>query len=47
MVSHLDTTLLERYLIHILTPVYRIIDDNSIRDAHIGTVSFVREVLCR
>ena len=47
MVSHLDATLLERYLVHILTPVYRIIDDDSIRDAHIGAVSFVRDVLCR
>lgn len=36
MVSHLDPTLLERYLVHILTPVYRVIDDDSIRDAHIG-----------
>jgi len=45
MVSHLDDTLLERYLVHILTPVYRVIDDDSIRDAHFGAVSFVRNVL--
>jgi U3 small nucleolar RNA-associated protein 20 len=47
MVSHLDTTLLERYLVHILTPVYRIIDDDSIRDQHIGAVLFVHDVLRR
>lgn len=47
MVSHLDPTLLGRYLVHILTPVYRVIDDDSIRDAHIGAASFLRDVLCR
>ena len=47
MVSHLDATLLERYLVHLLTPVYRIIDDDSIRDTHIGAGSFVRDLLCR
>lgn len=47
MVSHLDPTLLGRYLVHILTPVYRVIDDDSIRDAHIGAASFPRDVLCR
>jgi U3 small nucleolar RNA-associated protein 20 len=41
MVSHLDPTLLERYLVHILTPVYRIIDEDSIRDAHIGAILIV------
>jgi len=47
MVSHLDATLLERYLVHILTPVYRVIDDDSIHDAHISAISFVRDVLYR
>ena len=47
MVSHLDTALLERYLVHILTPVYRVIDDDSIHDAHIGATLFVRDVLYR
>jgi len=47
MVSHLDATLLERYLVHILTPVYRVIDDDSIHDPHIGAISFLRDVLYR
>lgn len=47
MVSHLDSALLERYLVHILTPVYRVIDEDSIHDTHIGTSSFVRNVLYR
>ena len=47
MVSHLDSTLLERYLVHILTPVYRVIDEDSIHDTHIGTTSFVRDMLLR
>lgn len=45
MVSHLDPILLERYLVHILTPVYRVIDDDSIHDTHIGAIPFVRDAL--
>jgi len=45
MVSYLDPTVLERYLVHILIPVYRVIDDDSIHDTHIGAASFVRDAL--
>ncbi|KAG1831616.1 armadillo-type protein [Suillus variegatus] len=33
MVSHMEATQLERFLTHILTPVYRITEDDTIRDA--------------
>ncbi|KAG1762389.1 armadillo-type protein [Suillus occidentalis] len=33
MVSHMESTELERFLTHILTPVYRITEDDTIRDA--------------
>ncbi|KAH9925892.1 armadillo-type protein [Epithele typhae] len=32
MISHLDATLVERFLVHILNPVYRIVEDDTIRD---------------
>ncbi|KAG2102831.1 armadillo-type protein [Suillus discolor] len=33
MASHMEATQLERFLTHILTPVYRITEDDTIRDA--------------
>jgi U3 small nucleolar RNA-associated protein 20 len=36
MASHMDPTLLEMFLVHILTPVYRILDDDTIHDEPIG-----------
>lgn len=36
MVSHMESTQLERFLTHILTPVYRITEDDTIRDAGMG-----------
>ncbi|KAJ3843214.1 hypothetical protein F5878DRAFT_721627 [Lentinula raphanica] len=33
MVTFLDATALERFLIHILSPIYRIIEDDTIRDS--------------
>ena len=36
MASYMDATRLERFLVHILSPVYRIIEDDTIRDAHMG-----------
>lgn len=36
MVSHMEATSLERFLVHILTPVYRLIEDDTIRDSQMG-----------
>jgi U3 small nucleolar RNA-associated protein 20 len=36
MASHMDATSLERFLVHILTPVYRLIEDDTIRDSQMG-----------
>lgn len=36
MASHMDTDRLESFLVHILTPVYRITEDDTIRDAQMG-----------
>ncbi|EIN06636.1 hypothetical protein PUNSTDRAFT_90339 [Punctularia strigosozonata HHB-11173 SS5] len=34
MASHMEPALLSRFLTHILSPVYRIVDDDTIRDPH-------------
>ena len=36
MVSYMQTDLVENFLPHILNPVYRIGDDDTIRDAQMG-----------
>lgn len=36
MVSYMESTKVELFLVHILTPLYRIIDDDTIRDSHMG-----------
>lgn len=36
MVSYLNADHLERYLVHILTPVYQLIEDDTIRDTAMG-----------
>jgi len=36
MASHMDPAQLETFLVHILTPVYRIAEDDTIRDSQIG-----------
>lgn len=36
MASHMDTSRVETFLVHILTPVYRITDDDTIRDSQMG-----------
>lgn len=36
MTSFLDGSVLEKYLTHILSPVYRIVEDDTIRDSHMG-----------
>ena len=33
MASHMEATRLERFLVHILTPVYRLVEDDTIRDS--------------
>lgn len=39
MTSHMDATQLERFLPHILTPVYRITEEDTIRDSGMGTLA--------
>lgn len=41
MSSHMDRASLETYLVHILTPVYRILDDDTIHDNLMGRLNFV------
>ena len=36
MASHMEAASLERFLVHILTPVYRLIEDDTIRDSQMG-----------
>ena len=36
MSSFLDAAVVERYLNHMLSPVYRVIEDDTIRDSHMG-----------
>lgn len=36
MASHMDAARLEQFLVHILTPVYRITEDDSIRGSEMG-----------
>jgi U3 small nucleolar RNA-associated protein 20 len=39
MVSYLDADSLERYLVHVLTPVYRLLEDDTVRDTGMGKFS--------
>lgn len=36
MVSHMESAQTQVFLVHILSPVYRFIEDDTIRDPHIG-----------
>lgn len=38
MASHLESTQLEAFLVHILTPVYKLVEDDTIRDTQMGTL---------
>ena len=40
MASHMEATSLERFLVHILTPVYRLVEDDTIRDSQMGKCLF-------
>lgn len=39
MTSHLDADRLERFLVHILTPMYRIQEEDTIRDDKLGMLT--------
>lgn len=41
MTSYMDADRVEQFLVHILTPVYRLIEDDTIRDSQMGTYSFL------
>jgi len=36
MTAHLSAEVVETFLVHILTPVYRITEDDSVRDSRMG-----------
>ncbi len=36
MSNYLEASKVERYLVHILSPLYRILEDDTIRDAQMG-----------
>jgi len=36
MTAHLSAQVVETFLVHILTPVYRITEDDSVRDSRMG-----------
>jgi U3 small nucleolar RNA-associated protein 20 len=37
MAAHMDAERLEKFLVHILTPAYRLAEDDTIRDSQMGT----------
>jgi U3 small nucleolar RNA-associated protein 20 len=41
MVSHLPNEDNERFLVHILTPVYHLLEDDTASDPQIGTVYLI------
>ncbi|KDQ13943.1 hypothetical protein BOTBODRAFT_33064 [Botryobasidium botryosum FD-172 SS1] len=45
MTSHLDSEALEAFLMHILSPVYRIMDDDTIRDAQMDELKALAQEL--
>lgn len=36
MATHMEDVKLEKFLVHILTPVYRLTEDDTIRDVQMG-----------
>jgi U3 small nucleolar RNA-associated protein 20 len=36
MAAHMDPSMLSRFLVHILSPVYRLTEDDTIRGAQMG-----------
>lgn len=48
MVTFMEPEIVERFLTHILAPVYRIAEDDTIRDAHMGMSlwsSFIKDLI--
>ncbi|KZS87766.1 hypothetical protein SISNIDRAFT_446569 [Sistotremastrum niveocremeum HHB9708] len=45
MANHMDASVLEKFLVHILTPVYRLVDDESIRDPKIDDLKVLTQEL--
>ncbi|KAF8525998.1 hypothetical protein BU17DRAFT_83502 [Hysterangium stoloniferum] len=45
MAAYMDLNLLERYLFHILNPVYRILDDDTIHDKHMDDLKALAQEL--
>ena len=41
MINHLPAPTVERFLTHILSPVYRLVEDDTIRDPHMEEVKTV------
>lgn len=39
MASYMEAERLEQFLVHILTPVYRVTEDDTIRDSQMGMYS--------
>ena len=44
MASHLESAQLETFLVHILSPVYRVLDDDTIHDTQMGLLSFTLHI---
>lgn len=44
MTSYMDAAVVELFLVHILTPVYRITDDDTIRDPHMGELYLIHRI---
>lgn len=38
MASYMEPNKLETFLVHILTPVYRLMEDETVRDPQMGTL---------
>jgi len=38
MASYMEPTKLEAFLVHILTPVYRLTEDDTVRDIQMGAL---------
>lgn len=45
MITHLNPDVVEMFLVHILAPVYRITEDDSVRDSHMGTFVTTLEMI--
>ncbi|KZT41897.1 ARM repeat-containing protein [Sistotremastrum suecicum HHB10207 ss-3] len=45
MANHMDSSIVEKFLVHILTPVYRLVDDESIRDPKIDDLKVLTQEL--